>query len=524
MNKQKVLAAVLAACVAAVPLVGCGKDKKTEGEASNSFTYWATLPDSAASHIQSFNEMTYYQELERRTGVHVKFVHPPAGQAAEQFNLMVASGSDSLYDMIEYNWIDYAGGPDKAVSDGIIIDMTDMLEENAPNISKLFKENDTYRRLSYTDEKRFCLFPMLITSKHKVFGGIMIRKDWLDDLNLKVPETIADWETTLRAFKEQKGATAPLTLSKWQMTGNLGQFNNAFNVGLNMYVDNGKIKYPQMEPGYKEFLTLMNKWYKEGWLDNEYDTNTSSVVDAKMTNGSSGATYGYVGGTIGRYMSAVKDKDPNYALAAAPYPVANPGDEPRFMECTFDVKSPYVGISTNCSDPAGAMKWMDYAYSEEGSILTTFGVEGDTYTKEGDSYVYTDKIMHNPEGLSIAEAMGVNFRANEPAPGLQYSGDDYLKQYYTIPAQWDALETWSKYEDNAPKSMMPPLSSTLEESEEFISLNSEIKTYVEEMLLKFIKGSEPLENYEAFQEQLKSMGVERLVELKQLALDRYNNR
>lgn len=524
MNKQRVLAAVLAVCVAVVPLSGCGKDKKTKGEASKGFTYWAPLPSSAASHLQSFNEMTYYRELEKRTGVKVEFSHPPAGQASEQFNLMIASGSDSLYDMMEYNWNEYVGGPDKAVSDGIIVDMTNMLEENAPNISKVFKENDTYRRLAFTDDKRFCLFPMLSRSKYRVFGGIMIRKDWLDDLNLPVPETIADWEITLRAFKEQKGAAAPLTLANWQMFGNIGHFNNAFHVGLNMYMENGKVKYPQMEPSYKEFLSLMNKWYEEGLLDNEYDTNSSSVIDAKMTNGTSGATYGYIGGTIGRYMSAVKDKDPNYALAAAPYPVAKAGDEAQFMEYQFDVKSPYVAITTNCSDPAGAMKWMDYVYSEEGSILKAFGVEGDTYTKDGDSYVYTDKIMNNPDGLSIAEAMGVNVRVNEPAPGLEYGGDDYLKQYYTIPAQWEALTVWSKFVENVPKTMLPPLTSTVEESEEFVSINNEIKTYVEEMVLKFIKGSEPLENYDKFTERLKSMGVERLVEIKQQALERYNSR
>ena len=43
----------------------------------------------------------------------------------------------------------------------------------------------------------------------------MIRKDWLDDLGLEVPETIDEWYTALKAFKEEKGATAPLTLNTY---------------------------------------------------------------------------------------------------------------------------------------------------------------------------------------------------------------------------------------------------------------------------------------------------------------------
>ena len=45
-----------------------------------------------------------------------------------------------------------------------------------------------------------------------VQGGI-IRKDWLDELGLAVPETLDEWHTVLTAFKEKKGAEAPAVLS-----------------------------------------------------------------------------------------------------------------------------------------------------------------------------------------------------------------------------------------------------------------------------------------------------------------------
>ena len=48
------------------------------------------------------------------------------------------------------------------------------------------------------------MFPCINDSKFKIFGGLVLRADWLKELNLPVPETIEQWETTLRAFKEKK--------------------------------------------------------------------------------------------------------------------------------------------------------------------------------------------------------------------------------------------------------------------------------------------------------------------------------
>ena len=45
-----------------------------------------------------------------------------------------------------------------------------------------------------------------------MFSGPILRKDWLDELGLEVPETIDEWENVLAQFKEKKGATAPLTI------------------------------------------------------------------------------------------------------------------------------------------------------------------------------------------------------------------------------------------------------------------------------------------------------------------------
>ena len=44
------------------------------------------------------------------------------------------------------------------------------------------------------------------------------------------------------------------------------------------------------------------------------------------------------------------------------------------------------------------------------------------------------------------------------------------------------------------------------------------------MVVKFITGQEPIENFDAFQARLRQMGIERAIEIEQAALDRFNAR
>ena len=517
---KKWLALIISIVMTVSLLSACGnKNQGKSSEEVTEFSYWVNMPNEIVSVYKTMAEMTMYKELEKISGKKINFQHPPTGQGAEQFNLMIVSRE--FTDMIESGWTDYPGGPDKAIADGIILDLTDLIKDHAPNYYKALMSNPDYKKQASTDSGKLYGFSALNTGKFRTFGGMLIRQDWLTDLGLSLPETIEEWEIVLRAFKEKKGAKAPLTLANDTFSGN--HFNNAFNVGLNLYLENGKVKLPQLEDSYKQYLTLMNKWYKEGLLDSEYDTNNGTVVDAKMTNGSSGATYGFIGGTIGKYANAMKDKEPAYKLAATQFPVMNLGDEAHFLECQKEANSPFVAISTACKDPIAAVKWLDYLYSEEGIALKNFGIEGQTYNKVDGKFVYTDEILNNPNGYSIPEAMGRNFRANTPSPGFNQH-EDYLMQYYQLQEQRDALEKWSKYTPNAAKTIMPPITPTQDESEEIVSLQSDINTYSAEMILKFIKGDEPLSKYEDFVAQLNKMGAERYVNILQTAVDRYEKR
>ena len=515
--KRKILAMALAGILAAGALSGCGPEKTnvSNGE-TKTFTYWTELNAAVSASMQSLGEVAMFQELEKRTGIHIDFIHPPTGQAAEQFSLLIASRD--LPDMISYSWTTYPGGPDKAIDDNVIVALNEYVNSDTPNF-KNWATQDIYAKALKTDSGKYFGFPAINLGNARVFGGLCLRGDWLKELNLPVPETIAEWDTVLRAFKEKKGATAALTGDIFSITNRDG-FNSGFDVGNRLYIDDGKVKYGPAEPGYKDLLAQLHTWYADGIFDNDYPTNNTSIMDAKITSGDSGAKFCYVGGDVGRYMKLMEDKDPNYELVAAPYPSPEKGKAPRFMSGEYDVQPPFLAITTACKDVKTAAKWVDNFYSEEGRMLVNFGIEGDTYTMVDGKPVYTDKILHNPNGLSVAEAIAQNCQATYPTTGLKQDVD-YLTQYYNYPQQVEAFQLWSKDVETASKTMRPLLTPTLEESEEAAALDTEIGTYVEEMILKFVQGVEPMSNYDAFVANLKKLGLDRYLELQQIAYERY---
>ena len=519
---KKSLSLILAILLAASVLAGCGNQKQVSTDENQTvFTYWAKMPDALATQYSSMAEITMYSEMEKLTGVKIDFKHPPVGQDKEQFNLMIASGE--LPDMIEYDWTGYPGGPMKAIEDNVILKLNDLIEKNSPYLSKALQENSMYEKQSKSDDGTYFGYPTLNVGHYRTFGGLIVRKDWLDDLGLNVPETIEEWENVLRQFKSEKGAPAPFTGVKDILVWN-EVFNGAYMVSHNFFVEDGdRVVFGPMEDGYKEFLTLMKNWYAEGLLDNEIFTNNGKSVDAKMTNGDSGVCYGYIGGTMGKYMTAMSETNPNYKLVAAQHPVVTVGQEPKFMDCQQEAQNPFVAITTACKNPDEAAKWLDFVYSPEGNMLKTFGLEGLTYNMENDYPKLTDLITKNPEGLSVGEAMLRHVRSGYPSPG--FNQDERMsEQGYTIPEQVDALKIWSKYSPNATKAKLPPLSPTVDESDTVRNIMAEVNTFVDEMRMKFIYGTEPIENYDNFRQKLRDMNIETVIKINQTALERYNKR
>src|SRR5262249_16257886 len=138
-------------------------------------------------------------------------------QEQDQFNLLVASGK--YPDIVEFDWLhNYAGGPAKAVKDGVIVRLNDLIDRFAPNLTGLLAAHPDWRKQIVTDEGDIYGFPFLRGAPSLLtFMGPVIRGEWLEKLGLAVPRTLDEWHTMLSAFKAQNanGRGTTLPFSPW---------------------------------------------------------------------------------------------------------------------------------------------------------------------------------------------------------------------------------------------------------------------------------------------------------------------
>lgn len=521
-RKIRNCAALLAAVMLVGSFWGCGKKENTSNEGGGqvrqeqkekepiTFRYWTPVHVASVKIIKDFSENEAYKEKMKRTGINIEFIHPSMGQEKEQYQLMIAS--NDLPDLIQHNGISYTGGPDKAIQDGIYLRLNELIDKHAPNYKKIRESNREVGKLTITDEGNIWAFITVNGVEETAWRGPILRKDLLSKAGLDVPATIDEWYTVLKAFKGM-GVEAPLLFPKSAVTPE-SQFTGAFGIANEYYQEDGKVKYGPVEPGYKEYLATLNKWYSEGLIDKDFATRNQNALDALITSDKAGAWIGAPDTGINPYLLIKKD-DPDFALVGAPYPTVKKGDTLKIGQKIWAAGGSEVAVTKACKYPEEAVKFMDFNYSEEGSKLFNYGIEGVSYKMENNKPVFTDLMINNPDKIEFYTL----------AWKYKLHTGPYLRDYTATPpfndTEKQAREAWRTVGN---ENMMPPVSHTTEESKKLASIQNDLNTYRSEMIMKFILGVEPISKYDDFVSQLKKRGLDELIAIKQAALDRYNKK
>lgn len=530
MNKKLICATALAASVAM--LAGCGGNKQTAGKVNfevtttDSYpidtdvelTWWLGLPDSVAAYAGSMNEIPFKELLEEETGIKVNFIHPPTGQNAEKFNLMIASRE--LPDMITYNWLTYPGGAKKAIDEGVIIPLNDYMDKVSPNFTKVLGENPDIAKQASTDDGTYFAYPfMLSDDRQATYKGFVIRQDLLDKAGLEQPHTLQQWDTVLRKFKEM-GIKAPLAMNMAQnQYKTVSPFTGCFGFFADFYVEDGKVKYGPVEPAFTDYVKQLNTWYNDGILDNDFSNFDGKRQTAMAINGELGATFCSAGADLGKWLPAIKESGSGIKYEPVEYMTAKEGERPMVGQKNQRIVDSCVAITTQCKNPEIAMRLLDYGYSEKGHMLYNFGKEGVSYNMVDGNPVYTPEIMDSTKngGLSVGQAMSKYMCACYNGPFVQ--DIRYNNQYMKEPEQKEALTLWS--DTDMLKYANPFVSMTEDESKKYNKIMQDVQNYEMEMLHKYIAGKADLSKIDEYYSTMKSLGIDDAIAIKQAAYDRY---
>lgn len=487
-------------------------------------TMWMDVSSHDVSNIiGDLQDMDILKTLEEKTGVHIELKLAPVGEADTSFSLMMASGNiaDIIIGFDSY----YKKGGDAAIDEGVIYDLKDLVDQYAPNYKAAITASSYRERGTVTDDGNMPYFcePTYMDDPGLTYGGAIIRQDLLDKLGMSTPVTLDDWHTYLTRCKDELGMTRGLGLANTGIS-KYNAYNAAFGFEMEnpsdcfipVYQVDGKVMYGPLSDGYKEYITMMAQWYSEGLIDPDF-TSTITFDDgvAMMSSNLCSASSDH-GGVLGYVNGLGAAVDPDFNFVAVPAPVKTAGDQLHVGYYKGGAGlTKIAAISKTCKNPEVAVKFIDQLFTDEGFMLCNYGTEGKTYNLVDGLPVYTDLIANNDKG-TITDMLCA-YAAPILWPFESVLGRDDVSTSADMAKVWDT---------NDDLSYTYPGGATLnsDEKEVYSDLYPEIKSYVDEMTVKFIMGLEPLENYDAFVEQLNTLGVQDIIKAYQDAYDRYMSR
>ena len=477
------------------------------------YSIWLGTAPDLSDVVNNMEEFVIFRELEKITNVGWKATMVSFMAEAESFQLMVAGGD---YTDVVCKAVDnYNGTVDQAIEEEFLIDLAPYIPDNMPNLTRWFEQYPELPKQLTSEGGAIGAFPKLYKEYSDISSGGMLRADWMEDLGLDAPKTYDDLYNVLTEFRDKKGATAPLVIA--MPSGVQSELLAGYNISGGFYQVDGEIRYGAIQPEFKEYLTMMNKWYSEGLVDELFLTNSyESLVDmSPVLNGTCGVWYGTAAQAISYMISSAAD--PNMRITGITN-VTTDGSMAHVGESGSVFDSHLWSVTTVCEDPEVICQYIDYVYSDEGTLLANYGVEGETFTYENGVPKLTDLVLNNPD-YSYGAAMNI-FVCDRMTPAPFVIDEDRVRADY-LEDQLNAIEVWNH--SNAARYNLPRAGITMsgEESSRYYELYPDIETYMDEHIVRFIVGDKPLSEFDAYVDALLDMGIEECVELEQAAYDRY---
>jgi len=472
--------------------------------------------------MESYADVEFFKELEELTNVHIEWNHNVGN---ENFALMITGGD--LPDMINWSLGNAAGGVATLLEDNVILDLTELLPVHAPNYYNWMKNNpkeDKDFKLDDGSYYQFVNFNADWENNDIIYFGIygpQIRQDWLDRVDMDMPTNTDELFEVLCAFRDQdaNGNGDPNDEIPFVIDGDLVALwgvPGSFGTRRDVHMQDGEIVYGPITDNYKTFLTYMNKLYSEGLINTDFAVNRDAL--GLMTQDRGGFTYASMGTVIQNH-EALMIENPEANYVSVPWLIGPDGYQCFTRDKNANPRA--TAITTSCENTEIALAWLDYAYSYQGSISSTFGIEGKSFEFVDDYPTIMDEAKENEYGWSVEQSMARWMLGPITYPNARdhrYYEQMNLVEDYMV----DIQTNWGLANEDI---TLPPIVMTADEGSAYTSVMADIGTFVDEYSLKFITGDLSIEDqWDKYVSTIEGMGIDKALECKKNAYERYQNR
>jgi len=249
------------------------------------------------------NEWTNWIKTKVKADLNIDVTFIPVGRWSETTDIVNLMASTSAPDLC----YTYAGDMISSFRDqGGILDLAPFIDQYLPDLKKLLGEDPVYTGKDFiyrnADPATGRIYSIPSYRVALAQRNIFIRKDWLDTLGLPLPTNITEFYNALVAFRDRdpgnvgRNRVVPFGQNSDARWGLANLIHNSINPNMSerdRWVNSVHERYIMM-PGYKEGVRLMNQWYNERLIyqdfplmttaDDFYNQMKSGVVGAFCQN------------------------------------------------------------------------------------------------------------------------------------------------------------------------------------------------------------------------------------------------
>ncbi len=444
-----------------------------------------------------YNEnMLVYQQANEYAGVQLKgAIGKYVTNLEQEFNLSGKYASVVVYDQ---DSIEAA-----ALREKIYVDLTDLINQHAPNLKAYFEANPQQKQWATASDGKIYGIPFY--TEGETAKAFFVRQDWVDKLAAakKLPSgiqadkldeiTVEQYEALLKAFKDNASIlTKAKTIYPYFDRDSdfaISELASLWGGTADFYIENGQVVYGATQDSFRTALDNIIRWYKAGLihpaiLDDSNEDYRATFFAADQ----GGSTHDWLGTTYSFnddcYASNMVD---DFELTCILPPTRSTGDKYEVTTRKLIGKVTAISSAVSAEDQVKLVKWIDYFFSAEGQDLMNFGQKDVHYTKTDNLYQFTPEIINdNATALANLYQLGCQ---------LQSAGVQNFK-YEEAWLSDDAKTAMAKYADvlnpNYNDLIYPNIKMSQADYETVLGYKNSIEYNYDIWMSDFLKGNKIL--------------------------------
>lgn len=451
------------------------------------------------------------------TNVHLDVDWSDPDTYNEKLNLLVAA--NDLPHITRSLSMLYSTGDDGLIEDGLCVDLYPYFEEYAPNYFALLESNPFFKS-DVVAASGVATSMASYTEIPLYTRGPIVRKDMLDAVGKEIPTTVEELHDVALALKNEYGVKAAVVSPKMTADAYAGvDFISSNDIPMTWWNIDGVVTAAVTLDSNYDWALEMKQWNDEGLFVESWYT-PAPFYDFDVLSDQLAIAFGPYNLTSDAYKASAANPD-----VCEIYPMANvvleEGDTIKTQNNAYGGKGDGEWCITTCDEDIipQIVSYINWFFTEEGSMISNFGELNETYTIDKDGNVqYTDLILKDPNGYGSMAVYAI-FTNNNDNPF--YYKLERTTLTYDNEVEATVYDTWLS---NITSEYICEYKLNSEENAAYNALATDIATTIQEHMTKFMTGDMELneQTWQEFQDTLESLGLEEMRQIVQGAFDRMN--